>query len=240
MGARLLAAIAASLLLVAVVAAPAPAASGGSAAVVVARESARNEAVARRDARANLGRLRLPAGARSSAGVPSGVAASQLRGPNGIPAGGRFVSAHAFWTVPGDPRAVLGFLRRHPPHGTEAGGEIGGSAGTGLEFDWRRPPRGVWEAWVTITVVGRAGGGSAIRADAWDWWELPRSPASQIPAGAGYLALKITPSREFAVETVEGEPSPLPPLPPPRFAATPRTSSNSPSGTTAAARSSPG
>jgi hypothetical protein len=220
MGARLLVAIVVSLLLAAVVATSVPAASGGSAAAVVARESAHNEAVAERDAKANLGRLRLPAGARPSARVPSGVPAGRLRGPNGTPGGGRFVTSHSFWTAPGEPSAVLRFLRRHPPHGTELGGEIGGTAGTGFEFEWRGSPRGVWGSWVTITVVGRAGGGSAIRADAWDWWELPRSPASQIPAGAGYLSLKITPSREFGVETQPGEPSPLPPLPPPRFAAT--------------------
>jgi hypothetical protein len=209
----------ASLLIAASAVASALAAPHGSAAVV-ARQSARNKATARRDAKRRLRQIGLPAGSRAAAGVPSGVRGSQLRGPAATPAGGRFVTAHAFWTAPGEPRQVLRFLRRHPPKGAELGSEIGGSAGTGLEFEWRHPPRGIWSSFVIVTVVGRAGGGSAVRADAWDWWELPRSPASVIPPGAGFLALTVTPSREFAIETQPGEPSPLPPLPLPRFAAT--------------------
>jgi hypothetical protein len=188
------------------------AASSRAAAEVVAKESARNKAIAKRDSERRLRTLRLPPGSARSQGRPGGVG-DRLGSPPATPAGIRFVTSHGFWTVPGDPRRVLGWLRHHAPPGAELRSEYGGSGGRALEFNWDRSPAGVWNASAIITVVARSTGGSAVRADVFDWWELPRSPAARIPAGTHYLGLRVSPGEGSYTEGEEDTRAP-------RFAST--------------------
>lgn len=173
--------------------------AGHTAAEVVATKSARNKSIAKRDSERRLQSLRLPPGAIPSQGRPSGVG-NLLRSPAGSPAGIRFVSSHGFWKAPGSPRHVLGWLRHHAPPHADLESEIGGSAGRGLEFDWDYSPPGVWNASVLITAVARSTGGTAVRADVFDWWELPRSPAARIPTGSHYLSLRVSPGTGIHTE----------------------------------------
>lgn len=166
-------------------------ASGEEAAEIVARESTRNRSIAERDSERRLGLIRLPPGAVPSQGRPSGVG-QLLREAPAIPGGTRLVSNHAFWTTPGSPQQALAWLRHHSQPGAKLEGELRGSAGTALHFYWSRAPAGVLSASVLVTVVPRSAGGSAIRADVFDGWELPRSPAARIPAGSRYLGLVAT------------------------------------------------
>jgi hypothetical protein len=159
---------------------------------VVATKSARNKSIAKRDSERRLQLLRLPPGAIASQDRPSGVG-DLLRSPVGIPAGIRFVSSYGFWEVPGNPRHVLEWLRHHPPPGADLESESRGSFGRGLGFDWNHSPVGVWDTSVTITAVSRSSGGTAVRADVFGWWELPRSPAARIPHGSRYLSLRVSP-----------------------------------------------
>lgn len=198
------------------------AATSKTPAEVVAAESASNMATAENDLGHRLGMIRLPAGAVATPGRPSGVG-EHLSGPSVEPGGGRFVHSFAFWTLPEPQRQVLDFLRHHPPSGARVGSEFSGSGGPGVEFDWRHPPEGIWDVSVILTVVKRTGGGSAVRADAWDWWELPRSPAARIAGQPHYLVLRVMPTGEgIPLPVEEGEPEPPPPVP--RFNSTARRS----------------
>jgi hypothetical protein len=178
---------------------------------VVARLSAVNKARAERDARHRLGLLRLPGGTRAI-DEPPPRAGEELEEAGLTPGGGRFVTATEYWSSPYGPGRVLRYLRNHPPRGGRLGFESFGSGGPSIEFEWRHAPKGVWSASVILTMV-KSEGGSVIRAEAWDWWELPRSPASLIPAGAHFLSVKVIPTGEgIPIPVEEGEPEPPPPV----------------------------
>lgn len=68
----------------------------------------------------------------------------------------------------------------------------------------------------------RAGGGSALRADVTDQWELPRSPAARIPGRPRFLVVRVRPTGEGIPIPEEGQPEP--PRPVPRFNSTERQS----------------
>jgi hypothetical protein len=167
------------------------AASSGKAGEIVAKQSARNRSIAERDSERRLRLIRLPPGAAPSQSRPSGVG-QLLREAPGIPSGTRLVTSHAFWTTPGSPHQALAWLRHHRQPGAKLESESKGSAGTTLHFYWSHAPAGVLSASVLVTVVPRSAGGSAIRADVFDGWELPRSPAARIPTGSRYLGLVAT------------------------------------------------
>lgn len=208
----------AALLVAALVVCGFAAAAAESPHAVVARLSARNKARAERDAGRRLTLVRLPPGAVASPTVPSG-GNPELDGVGLEPTGGRFVARHAFWTAPESRPQVLAYMRHHLAPGARLGARFYGSGGAGFEIDWRNLPAGVWSATTFVRVVARLGGGSAIRADAWDWWELPRSPAARIPAGAGFLALRIEPTGEgIPLPLKPGEVEPPPAVP--RFSST--------------------
>ncbi len=113
-----------------------------------------------------------------------------------MPGGPRHATAHRFWTVPRPPRGVLAWLRRHPPRRTRSTRtEIGGTGGEALEFELLpgAPHSGELGGLLFVNVVRRSSGGSAVRADAFEDWNVPRSPRARIPAGAHFLALTVAP-----------------------------------------------
>lgn len=159
--------------------------SAASGPEIVARQSAMNRAAARRDAERRLGMISLPPGAVPSPTRPSGIG-RRLTGPAAIPGGVRQVSEHRFWTVPGPPRRVYRWLHHHPPPGT--------SENYGHLVFWNHGPPGTLGATGVIAAVERTVGGTAVRADVFDGWELPRDPTERIPAGARFLSLEVGPA----------------------------------------------
>lgn len=212
---------AAVLLLLAAVQAPSLLAAPMSPKAVVERESARNKAVAERDANHRLDLIPLPADAVRSPARPSGIG-ERLGGPAYEFFGTRNVHATAFWTTDKSQGQMLGFLRHHPPRGARVETETFGSGGPAVEFGWRHAPQGVWHASVLVGVAKRSGGGSALRADVTDQWELPRSPAARIPGRPRFLAVRVRPTGEGIPIPEEGQPEPPPPVP--RFNSTERQS----------------
>jgi hypothetical protein len=180
----------------------------------VAERSARNRARAKRTAMRRVATVRLPAGAEASPERPSGVG-ELLTGPGAIPGGHRHTTAHRFWTVPRPARAVLAWVRAHRPPHTKPAGEIGGSFGQSLEFELLPGPphSGDLGGLLFVTVVNRSSGGSAVRADAFEDWDLPRPDRARIPAGSHFLSLRVAPGSGGA--HAEGEP-----IPRTRFAST--------------------
>ena len=188
---------------------------------VVARESARNKALAEHDATHRLDLIPLPADVVRSPTRPSGIG-ERLSGPAYDFFGTRYVNATAFWTTDKSQAQVLDFLREHPPRGAQVATESSGSGGPAIEFSWTHPPRGVWSASVLVGVVKRSGGGSALRADVTDQWELPRSPAARIPGHLRFLVVRVKPIEEGIPISEEGQPEPPPRVP--RFNSTVRQS----------------
>ena len=160
--------------------------SAASGSAIVAKQSARNRAVARRDAERRLGLISLPPGAIPSSTRPSGIG-RRLTESAGIPGGVRHVSEHRFWTVPGDRRRVFSWLHHHPPRGTDVKENYGN-----FVF-WNHGPPGTLGATGVVGTAPRSGGGTAVRVDVFDGWELPRDPTQRIPAGARYLSLEVAP-----------------------------------------------
>jgi hypothetical protein len=203
----------AGLLLLAAVTASSLLAAGASPEEVVARETARNEAAAERDAARRPDLIRLPPGAVSSPTRPSGVGERLAESPYTL-GGETNVNFVAYWTAPESQQQVFRFLRAHPPRGARPESESFGSGGPSIEFDWRRAPKGVWFASVVVTVVKRAGGGSALRADVTDSWEIPRSPAARIPGRPHFLLVHVKPIRQaIFIPEEEGEEEPPPAVP---------------------------
>lgn len=184
--------------------------SGGDGQEVVSKQSARNREVARRDAERRLSSISLPPGAIPSRTRPAGIG-RRLSEPAAIPGGTRHVSAHRFWTVPGAPRRVFSWLRHHPPPGSSAYQNYGGS------IYWEHGPPGTLGATGFVAAVRRLGGGTVVRADVFDSWELPRDPTKRVPRNARYLSLEVRPGRAGA--HMEGEE-----VPPVRQASTGRVS----------------
>ena len=158
--------------------------SAASAPEIVTKKSARNRAVARRDAERRLRLISLPPGAVPSPSRPSGIG-GRLTEPAAIPGGTRQVSEHGFWTLPGSPRRVYEWLDRHPPRGTSVRENH-----NNLVF-WEHGPPGTLGATGVVAAVRRSKGGTAVRVDVFDGWELPRDPSQRIPRGAGYLSLEV-------------------------------------------------
>lgn len=164
-------------------ASPSSAAPGAE---IVAKQSARNRAVARRDAERRLGLISLPPGTVPSPGRPSGIG-HRLTEPAAVPGGVRHVSEHRFWTFPGSTRHVFRWLHRHSPQGSAANENYGD-----LIF-WEHGPPGTLGATGVVAAVPRSGGGTAVRVDVFDGWEFPRDPTRIVPAGTRYLSLEVAP-----------------------------------------------
>lgn len=160
-----------------------------SAAQVVAEESAANRTIARHDAQRRLALFSALPGAVPHPHQPAGIG-KKLSGEGPVPGDSRQVHFFRFFTVPGSPREVHTWLRRHPPRGSAAW-----ESGGGFIY-WEHGPPGTRGATAVVRAVPRKNGGSAVRIDIYESWELPRSPAARIPPGTRYLALTIYPSSE--------------------------------------------
>jgi len=170
---------------------------------IVVEKSAQNRARAKRGAERRLRSIELPPGAEASRRRPTGIGAL-LNEPAAILGGRPHVTAHRFWTVPDSAKEVLAWLRRH----AQPSANRSGSGGRALEFVTQPGPEGALGGLLHITVVSRSTGGSAVRADVFEDWEIPRSPLQRIPAGSRFLRLIVSPGSEgFYLEGEEPPPS---------------------------------
>jgi hypothetical protein len=186
--------IAAALLASSIAGATGTAAAGPSAPArtSVAERAARNRARAEHAAERRVALIDLPPGARVSRRRPSGVGA-RLNEAAAIPGGHRYATAHRFWTVPRSAQRVFAWLRAHRPPRTKAGrDEIRSGGGRSLEFELLPGPphSGDLGGILFVTVVNRSSGGSAVRADAFEDWNLPRPFRARIPNGSRFLSLR--------------------------------------------------
>lgn len=168
---------------------------GVTAAVAAPHTQSANRAAAGREASALLARLVLPPGATPSPGEPSGDGG--LLAKPAMATGWRKVAdRHAWWTVPGDPAAVLAFIDRHPPAGSRWSGSVsGGASGTptlqAVTFAWPTKGAELGQRQLAVGVVALSGGRTGVRADAQVQWIVPRPAAERIPAAARVLDVTV-------------------------------------------------
>ncbi|HEY5195008.1 MAG TPA: hypothetical protein VIJ39_14220 [Solirubrobacteraceae bacterium] len=161
---------------------------------------AANQRAASRDAEQLLGLLVLPLGARSSPHTPAG-GGSTLARPSLSVATPDVVDRHAWWIVPGQPRALLGFLAAHPPAGSRnsasgSGGVRGVTTSWSVQFQWPPIAGVLQERFLVLTLVRLPGGSTGVRADAQDVWVIPRSASERIPGSARVLEVMVARSHK--------------------------------------------
>lgn len=168
-----------------------------TAAVAAPDTQSANRAAAKRDASALLARLVLPSGATPSPGEPAGDGG--LLAKPAMATGWRKVAdRHAWWTVPGDPSAVLAFIDKHAPAGSRwsgAGSFSDGASGTptlqAVTFAWPTQGGELGQRQLAVGVVALSGGRTGVRADAQVQWIVPRPASERIPPTARMLDVTV-------------------------------------------------
>jgi hypothetical protein len=157
--------------------------------------AASNHAAARVAAARALAETPLPAGA-VTVGTDPGTGGWLKYPAGGAPATRELVDVHRFWRVPGDPQTVMAWIKAHAPagarvSGTGSGGVYGTTVMWSLTFSLRPVPGVISEEGLGVAVTAARGGGTALRADGWAIWIVPRPPSEVIPAGVGAVAVFV-------------------------------------------------
>lgn len=147
-----------------------------------------NKRAARLDAAVLLARIRLPAGAVSSAVQPAGDG-GQLKPEQALDGAPARIDRHAWWRVPGSLTGVFAFIKANPPNGSKldgSGGLYHDGVTENLTADFYWPPvRGVLGGReLAVTITGLAGGGTGVLGQSESVWIVPRPPSERIPATA--------------------------------------------------------
>lgn len=163
-----------------------------------------NKRAAQQDAAALMAALRLPPGAASSSTEPAG-GGTVLAKPPVRPATPNLIDDHRWWVVPGDPAAVLVFIRQHPPAGSTLFQSGSGNIGPGfavLGYAWPARPGVLSSRWLVVETVSLPGGSTGLRADAQDVWIKPRPRSERIPSGVDRLAVSVVSGRRVIQGTL--------------------------------------
>jgi len=154
--------------------------------------AAANRASAGQDVRGLLRVIRLPPESVALDSAPAGGAAIDNRFPG--PGSVNLVDAHAWWRVQGTPAALISFEREHPPPGSRLSSSGGGTTTVPrarsssdyvtLTFGFAPRPGVLDSRAVTVKATAIAAGSTAVRLDAEDVWEIPRSAGERVPSGA--------------------------------------------------------
>ncbi|MGZ4178947.1 MAG: DUF4232 domain-containing protein, partial [Solirubrobacteraceae bacterium] len=155
---------------------------------------ASNRALARTLAAELLGRVPVPAGAEQVArnpGIPIWLDSSA----SGVPVV-HVADVHRFWRVAGDPKTVFDQIRAHPPAGarvalTGTGSRNGTPVAWSLVFSYPPVPGRILERGVGVGVTSARAGGTAVRADGYAVWQIPRPASEVVPAAARTVAVSI-------------------------------------------------
>jgi hypothetical protein len=118
----------------------------------------------------------------------TGLIASLTTPGMGPPITPDVVTATQWWRAPGQPQAVLAWIRAHLPAGFTVGGEGSGSQSWFDEFALPPVPGVLTQRWMVVLVVAD-GDQTAIRVDAQVVW-LPARPAGErIPQDAQVVTI---------------------------------------------------
>jgi hypothetical protein len=170
----------------------------GSPSIVTA---ASNQRAAARDDHLLLGRLVLPADARSSPREPAG-GGSALASEGPHTTNPDVIDQHAWWVVPRPELAVLAFVNAHIPAGSHIytsgwGSRYGIRTSSYVWFQWPAIKSVLYERTLMVQLAHLPDGSTGVRADARDVWEMPRPASEQIPSSARVLDVFVVPARPF-------------------------------------------
>ena len=169
--------------LAAVMAGCAARAPGGPAVSASAGDAVYNLRAARAEARHLLGLVRLPPGARPSVREPARAGAALSLYAVNVPVVPHLVDRHEFFSAPGTPAWVIGWVQRHRPAGSSQGDSGAGSAGEQwTSFDYTSILGFAGWPDLVVNAVPARGGSVAVRVDA-QVAPQPRLPGSGRGAG---------------------------------------------------------
>jgi hypothetical protein len=157
----------------------------------------RGKAIA--DARKRLRAYVPPPGSHRVAGLPKSL---RLNSAGSRPASPRYVDVHDYWISSEPVEQVRAYLKTHHPAGARLSsegesGDRGGIYRWDYGYAWPELPNVADLRELSVGVVARPGGGSALRVDSLALYLEPKPQGQQIPAGVGYLE---------ATESLEGRP----------------------------------
>jgi hypothetical protein len=145
-----------------------------------------------------LRELVLPHGAVEVGSNPAarGVASWLNRSVAGAPATPNLADYHRFWRVPGQPQAVLAWIKAHRPSaarasGTSRGGQSGRDVFWSVMFSVPGVPGEVSEVDLGVAVTAAQRGGTAVRADGAAVWLTPRAVGERVPGGVRSVSVFI-------------------------------------------------
>jgi hypothetical protein len=153
-----------------------------------------SRSVAREQARSLLRSLSVPPGSTRSAVEPSGDG-SVLAQPSAQPATPNLVDDHAWWAVPGTPRAAIAFVEAHRPAGSKLDSSADGNIAPdfhAIGFDWGPVVHLLWSRSLVVEVVRLTDGDTGLRADSEVVWITPRPATERIPSGVTSLRVGVT------------------------------------------------
>jgi hypothetical protein len=145
-----------------------------------------NRRAARHDAASLLTKLKPPAGAKTVRSEPAHDN-GYLKPQPLLEEDFASLTAHTWWTVPGDPQSVIDAIEANPPAGaTQDGTGSGGNFKTGtseLDVDYQWPPiAGVLgPRLLRITVTSIGPGLTGVLAESQSVWIVPRPASERIP-----------------------------------------------------------
>ena len=162
-----------------------------------------NKPAARVAAARALQKVVLPPGARPIDVARWGGAA------NGAPASLNLFNVYRDWRVPGDPRALFSWIKAHPPTGSKistwgSNGQWGRTVSWDVTFALPPVPGRVYQEGLGIEVSAAKAGGSAVRADGWAIWLIPRPAWEHVPSGIHGVSVfaDVIAKRNFLITTV--------------------------------------
>jgi hypothetical protein len=146
-----------------------------------------NKLTAQQDARVLLARLRLPEDVKTSSRRPTEDGTQTNSSP---PVSSVGDSDHGWWTSSGAPQTIVNYIRSHRPDGAKLqswGSDGNGSAGrTALTLMYVWPPlrQATYNRTLTISVIYKPRGRSAIVANSQSYWIVPRPTTERVPSDA--------------------------------------------------------
>jgi hypothetical protein len=156
-----------------------------------------NRRAARLDAASLLTKLNLPAGATS---VPSEPAHDHgyLHPMPTLEATFANATAHAWWTVHGNPESVIDAIEADPPAGAKQAGTGRGSNGKAgsteidVQYEWPPVAGVLGQRLVELTVTRLGGGLTGVLAESQSVWIVPRPASERIPVTTRIVQISST------------------------------------------------
>lgn len=155
-----------------------------------------NEHAARRDARERLQRAQLPpTDIMATRTIPAFAKSFEL---SPSPGSNYYASAERWEVASAGPKAVIAYVRKHPPAGSTADLGSGSSrdtktgvSSTDIQFSWPDLPEQLLNRTLSVTVVTPRHGHSVVIVQSQAAWFVPRSAAERVTGGVRAIAITL-------------------------------------------------